>query len=149
MSKPIDEAYLMKDACLKCYTNEIRDSFLPISRYYSCKEHLLGQFSEPCTLDDWARCPFNPSCAKAAEGKPESQKPALEKSAPTSYLDDLSKLEFESRYKFYLGCSRYLKKSKQEIDLHIVGLNLDNPKQREEAWEKVVKKFSRQPIKGG
>lgn len=136
MSKPIDKAYLMKDACHNCQTG-INNKDLSI--VFFCKIYLMEYCIEPCTLEDWAHCQFN----REAKENPPALKPGSR-----SYIEDLKKLEFENRNKFYFGCQHYFKKLKKDIDPIVEGFDLDDKEQRKQAWLKVVDKFS-EPVKGG
>jgi hypothetical protein len=75
MSKPIDEAHVMKDACPKCESG-VKNS--DMSLVYFCRIHILGYFSQPCTLSDWARCPFNPTEKPGTKSYGEPRNPGVE-----------------------------------------------------------------------
>ncbi len=55
MVKPISEAYIFGDACPKCEGMTRMETYL---HFFRCSEHDLGRFDEPCTIEDWEKCPF-------------------------------------------------------------------------------------------
>lgn len=133
MTKPIEQA---NKYCRYCANYQDEWASYTITNHQCSLYPAISGHAEPCTLEDWARCPFNPA---NAEAKPEQ----------SARIEELLKLKFDSQYLFYIGCSKYLKKSRQDIDPNIVGLNLDNTSDRQRAWEKVVRKFANGKEKEG
>jgi hypothetical protein len=126
MSKPIDRAGILKDACefCVCYSMPHYGSKLN----FKCGKRDLGDFDELCTREDWARCPFNPRNQKQPKPSP-----------PQNYIADLEKLEFKNRGEFYYNANHYLHLLKKDVDPIIDGLNLDDPAERKDAWLKLIK----------
>ena len=130
MTKPIERPEIDGGVCQHCYFNSFYEFF--------CNLKYIKPCDEPCTPEDWERCPFNP-----ANQEPKTQPPK------SSYLDDIKNLEFDSRGKFYHGCQHYFKKLKKDVDPIISDLDLDETSQRKRAWLRLVDKYGGQPERAG
>jgi hypothetical protein len=131
MSKPIDGAHIFNGICPN--TEPVLTLTFPARVFaYGCSKYPSNWCAEPCTVADWKQCPFNPAGRIAVK---------KEKPPASGYVGDIENLEFENRNKFYYGCQHYLKKLKKDVDPLILGLNLDDPAERKQAWEKVLEKF--------
>jgi hypothetical protein len=51
--KPVEESHVLDHACPNCGIT----TFYNFHLFY-CRKHDLGDFNEPCTLDDWEKCHF-------------------------------------------------------------------------------------------
>jgi hypothetical protein len=155
MSKPFDEAEKLKGICRFCLINTetISAGTYKYERKFTCSRIDLGVFEDFCTKEDYYRCTFNEVNMKSLPQTSPAGKTALstgpgknvDKAPPRvgpGYIDDLKKLTFESREKFYWGCQFYFKKLKKDVDPLLKTYDLTDADDRKMAWARLVDRYA-------